>query len=136
MRRSQILAMQSDIVRESAFSIENECGLVRADTWKYNVTAARLGDEPLWQYDLVTEDSVDITVKTVHRAKGESIGAVLYVAKTADVNNLLAGPITEEGRIGYVAVTRACDLLVLAVPASTPDATLVALKSKGFAALE
>jgi hypothetical protein len=65
-------------------------------------------------------------------AKGESIGAVLYVAKTADANNLLAGPGSEEGRIGYVAITRACDLLVLAVPSTAPAAAVAALEAKGF----
>jgi hypothetical protein len=57
---------------------------------------------------------------------------VLHVANTRDVNNLLAGPVGEEGRIGYVAVTRARDLLILAIPANVPEATVGALEGKGF----
>jgi hypothetical protein len=113
-------------------SLEQECNLARLESWKSNVTAARLGDEPLWQKDLIGEAEAGIPVQTVHQAKGETIGAVLYVAKTTDVKNLLAGPCTEEGRIAYVAVTRASDLLMLGIPATTPQATLDALQQKGF----
>lgn len=53
---------------------------------------------------------------TVHKVKGESLEAVLYVAQKGHVRALLNGTGTEEGRIGYVALTRARDLFVLAVP--------------------
>jgi ATP-dependent exoDNAse (exonuclease V) beta subunit len=43
---------------------------------------------------------------------------VLYVAKKPNVQALLAGTDSEEGRIGYVAVTRARNLFWLAVPIS------------------
>jgi len=53
---------------------------------------------------------------TVHKVKGESLEAVLYVAQKGHVRSLLNGTGTEDGRIGYVALTRARDLFVLAVP--------------------
>jgi superfamily I DNA/RNA helicase len=116
-------------------AIEEECGFIRLDTWNYNVTAAKLGDGPLWN-ELLTENSAGISVRTVHRSKGESIGAVLYITKTADINSLLDGPVNEEGRIGYVAVTRACDLLILAVPSSAPKVAIARLQANGVAIWE
>ena len=71
-------------------------------------------------------------LRTVHQVKGESIDAVMYVLKSRDVKNLLAGPVHEEGRIGYVAVTRARDLLIVAVPDTTAPALLGQLQSLGF----
>lgn len=113
-------------------ALEKECGLVRLPTWRNNVTAAEVGDGPLLRADLVENDALGLSIRTVHMVKGKSIGAVLYVAKTADVHSLLAGPGSEEGRIGYVAITRACDLLVLAVPSTAPAASVAALEGKGF----
>ncbi|KPH85975.1 UvrD-helicase domain-containing protein [Komagataeibacter intermedius] len=55
---------------------------------------------------------------TVHKVKGESLEAVLYVAQKGHVRALLDGTSTEEGRIGYVALTRARNLFVLGVPDS------------------
>jgi hypothetical protein len=55
-------------------------------------------------------------VDTVHQVKGESIGAVLYIATERHAQALLGGIDTEDGRIGYVALTRAKDLFWLAVP--------------------
>lgn len=45
---------------------------------------------------------------------------MLYVAKKPHVRALLGGTGTEEGRIGYVALTRAKDIFVLAVPETCP----------------
>lgn len=113
--------------------IKEQCGLGQLATWKHNVTAAKLNDTSLWQNELIPPDVAGITIKTVHRAKGESIGAVLYIANPKDISNLITGPVSEEGRIGYVAVTRARDLLVLAVPASSYKSKSKLLKQKGFA---
>lgn len=55
-------------------------------------------------------------VDTVHQVKGESIGAVLYIATERHAQALLGGIDAEDGRIGYVALTRAKDLFWLAVP--------------------
>ncbi|MGJ5823435.1 UvrD-helicase domain-containing protein [Serratia sp. H402Y] len=59
-----------------------------------------------------------LRVETVHQVKGESIGAVMYVAKKSNIKALLSGTGDEEGRIGYVAITRAKNLFWLAVPQS------------------
>jgi ATP-dependent exoDNAse (exonuclease V) beta subunit len=68
----------------------------------------------------------------VHEVKGQGIDAVLYLAKKADVTHLLAGPSSEEGRIGYVALTRARDLLILAVPNTIGAKSMDHLRSVGF----
>ncbi len=59
-----------------------------------------------------------LRVETVHQVKGESIGAVMYMAKKSNIKALLSGIGDEEGRIGYVAITRAKNLFWLAVPQS------------------
>ena len=87
-------------------AIDKECHLARLSSWTHNVTAKQLSAEPLWKQELIDTETPRYAVKTVHQAKGESIGAVLYVAKTKDVKNLLLGPVGEEGRVGYVAITR------------------------------
>jgi hypothetical protein len=74
----------------------------------------------------------------VHKVKGESLDAVLYVAKKPHVRALLDGTGTEDGRIGYVALTRARDLFVLAGPGSClpefePELQSAGLKRAGLA---
>lgn len=66
--------------------------------------------------DLAATAPATFHVSTVHQVKGESIDAVMYVANKDQIRELINGTTTEVGRIGYVAVTRARDLLVLAVP--------------------
>lgn len=75
-----------------------------------------LCDSPLSSYDNSISIADKIRVDTVHQSKGESIGAVLYVATNEHINAMLAGVNTELGRIGYVALTRARKLFILAVP--------------------
>ena len=112
--------------------IESTCGLVRADKWPLSLKTTDLGDAPLWQGGPISEDVLGVRVATVHKVKGENIGAVLYLATKADIAKLLGGPSTEGGRIGYVAVTRAMDLLVLAIPDSLAPAKRGALEGLGF----
>ncbi|MGD3338393.1 ATP-dependent DNA helicase, partial [Xanthomonas citri pv. citri] len=57
---------------------------------------------------------------------------VLYMATKAHVSALLDGGSTEDGRIGYVAVTRARDLLWLGVPATALKILRADLEAKGF----
>jgi hypothetical protein len=71
-------------------------------------------------------------IDTVHQVKGESLDAVLYLATTKHVQALLAGVDTEDGRIGYVAVTRARNLFWLGVPQEALQKLRPALLSKGF----
>jgi len=68
------------------------------------------------QPDFVMPERLPIRTCTVHQAKGESIDAVMYIADKSHVRALLGGTESETGRIGYVAVTRARNLFVLAVP--------------------
>ena len=112
--------------------IENTVPMKRSATWKNKLTTADLGEDPLLQRDLLSDTSTFIRTRTVHRVKGEGIDAVLYIARKGDLDKMLAGTGTEDGRIGYVAVTRARDLLVLGIPANTSDAVIIDLKSKGF----
>jgi len=66
--------------------------------------------------DLADSDATALRIDTVHKAKGESLDGVLYVATKEHAQALLGGVSTEVGRIGYVAATRARDLLWVAVP--------------------
>ena len=78
------------------------------------------------------DDAPRIQVDTVHQAKGESLDAVLYLANREHANALLAGVDTEVGRIGYVAVTRARNLLWLGVPANALEELRPVLLERGF----
>lgn len=69
---------------------------------------------------------------TVHQAKGESLDAVLYMANKEHVSALLGGVNSEVGRIGYVAVTRARNLLWLGVPANALAELRQSLIEHGF----
>jgi len=112
--------------------IEAETDLMRSDTWTSNVTKKNLLDEPICRASLMGPRSLKVRATTVHQAKGESIRAVLYLAQPKDLRALLEGPIHEEGRVGYVAITRAEDLIVLGIPTSTVGSTVKAVEAKGF----
>lgn len=71
-------------------------------------------------------------VKSVHQSKGQRIDAVLYLLRPKEVRKVLDGPVDEGGRIGYVGLTRAKDLLLLAVPSTTVPALLKRIKATGF----
>jgi hypothetical protein len=83
--------------------------------------------------DLTANALPRIRVDTVHQAKGESLDAVLYLAANKEhASSLLAGVGTELGRIGYVAVTRARNLLWLGIPATSLDELRPSLLARGF----
>ncbi len=82
--------------------------------------------------DLATTNASVIRVSTVHQVKGESIDGVMYVADKAQIQDLINGTNTEVGRIGYVAVTRARNLFVLAVPDNCTDELEPELLRCGF----
>jgi superfamily I DNA/RNA helicase len=93
----------------------------------------RLEERPLVAVrDLAQADATPIRVSTVHKVKGESIGGVMYVVTRAHLTELLDGPNSEVGRIGYVALTRARDLFVLAVPENCLKDFEEVLDAKGF----
>jgi hypothetical protein len=49
-----------------------------------------------------------------------------------DVEAMITGTNDEEGRIGFVAVTRARDLLVIGIPKKTDKDVVDALAQRGF----
>jgi superfamily I DNA/RNA helicase len=108
-------------------------GLATADNLGNKLAKKNLPNAPLVTViDLAAEADSRIRVDTVHQVKGESLDAVLYLANKEHASALLAGVGTELGRIGYVAVTRARDLLWLAVPANALAELQPTLLAHGF----
>lgn len=108
-------------------------GFEVADNLGAKLAKRALEDRPLIEGpDLAEPNAPRFRVSTVHKAKGESLEAVMYVASKEHIRALLSGTGTELGRIGYVAVTRARDLLVLAVPEGALAELEVDLEAKGF----
>jgi superfamily I DNA/RNA helicase len=92
-----------------------------------------LDDRPLVEAaDLAEPDVLQFRVSTVHKVKGESLEAVMYVVNKEHARALLDGTKEELGRIGYVALTRARDLFVLAVPNTAVAELEPDLNYKGF----
>ena len=113
-------------------TLETKCELPYMPKWGYVVTSKGLTEEPLWSQNLATSTVPLPPVKTVHQVKGRSIDAVLYLLRSSDVSKLLAGPIHEDGRIGYVGLTRARDLLVVALPNTTKAEIIERFRCAGF----
>lgn len=87
----------------------------------------------LWSSkNLPAHDVVPLRVDTVHQAKGETLDAVMYVTHKDHAVALLDGVETEVGRIGYVALTRARDLLWLAIPRNALQDLRPRLLARGF----
>lgn len=95
---------------------------------KRALTALPLVEAP----DLAEAEAPRFRVSTVHKVKGESLEAVMYVASKDHIRSLLEGTGTELGRIGYVAVTRARNLFVLAIPEEALPKLHADLELKGF----
>lgn len=94
-------------------------GLQIKDSWGKVVRNTNLSDGPLYaSYSRPELPMPSIRVDTVHKAKGESLDSVLYVVTKPHLDAFLSGTSSEEGRIGYVALTRARDLFVIALPVS------------------
>ncbi len=107
------------VKRAKAFvaSLESKFGLKPGDNLGNKLAKRDLLHQPLIQSpDLAQPAAIQFRVSTVHKVKGESLDGVMYVASKEHVDGLLNGTNTELGRIGYVAVTRARNLFVLAVP--------------------
>jgi len=114
-------------------SLQLKFGLVTADNLGNKLARKGLPNAPLMAGgDLAAALDPGIRVDTVHQVKGESLDAVLYLAAKEHVVALLAGVNTEVGRIGYVAVTRARNLLWLGVPANALAELRPALLASGF----
>jgi len=82
--------------------------------------------------DLAAQDGPRIRTETVHQVKGESIDAVLYIASSGAAKAMMENLETEDGRIGYVAVTRARDLLWVAAPNTALKALKKEFETAGF----
>lgn len=82
--------------------------------------------------DLADRDATALRIDTVHKAKGESLDAVLYMTTKEHAQALLGGVASELGRIGYVAATRARDLLWVAVPHNSLKDLRPQFLAKGF----
>lgn len=82
--------------------------------------------------DLADSDNNALRIDTVHKAKGESLDAVLYMCTKEHAQARLDGVSTEVGRIGYVAATRARDLLWVAVPYNSLNDLRRQFLAKGF----
>lgn len=122
-------------MRELLAKMEKEFGLKTVATFGQRMAKKGLEDIALTGVEAAEKKGPGIRVETVHQVKGESIGAVLYVATKANISALLEGTGTEEGRIGYVALTRARNLFWLAVPNSCLGAMRVRLIEVGFTEL-
>ncbi len=124
-----LLVARVKLVLAEIYSI---CGLAAVATVGQKLNRKGLNDAPLIVGAFQSRAEADIRVETVHGVKGESIRAVMYVASKSQTEELLAGPVTEIGRIGYVAVTRAQDLFLLAVPEKDAQALRPLLAARGF----
>jgi superfamily I DNA/RNA helicase len=108
-------------------------GLQSANNLGNKLAKTGLLDTPLADTSVLASDTdVRIRIDTVHQVKGESLDAVLYITTKEHAAALLAGVDSEVGRIGYVAITRARDLLWLAVPANSLAELTPALVTRGF----
>ncbi len=114
-------------------SLQDKFDLATADNLGNKLAKKGLPNAPLMVgRDLAVANDARIRVDTVHQVKGEGLDAVLYLAAKEHVSALLAGVSTEVGRIGYVAITRAKNLVWLAVPASALAELRPALVASGF----
>lgn len=113
--------------------LETNFGLKSADNIGHKLSKRALPNLPLASVeDLADNDAMALRVDTVHKAKGESLDAVLYMTLKEHAHALLEGVDTEVGRIGYVAATRARDLLWVAVPHNSLKELRPALLARGL----
>lgn len=117
-------------VRVLLAEIEEHYGYKVSGKLGTKLTKKLLPDQSL--ASAVSAQGHGLRVETVHQVKGESIDAVMYVAKKANIKALLSGTGDEEGRIGYVAITRAKNLFWLAVPQSCLKELKANLINAGF----
>lgn len=110
-----------------------EFSLTAGDNLSHKLTKRDLESRPIVQLVDLAQTKVPVfRVSTVHKVKGESIEAVMYVANKEHATLMLEGTATEVGRIGYVALTRARNLFVIAVPENALPELEPALLSRGF----
>lgn len=120
-------------INDLILALEKDHGLKAADNIGRRLAKTGLANAPLIDPSNAPEDKATFRISTVRKVKGESLSGVFYAARKSDIVALLSGPTTEEGRIGYVAVTRARDLFVLGVPLKCREEVKPALIAPGFA---
>lgn len=122
-----------DRVKKLLAKLQTEFNLASKDKIGNKLAKKDLSNQPLAvTVDLADDAEAALRVDTVHQAKGESLDAVLYMALKDHAEEMLSGVSTEVGRIGYVAATRARDLLWVAVPQTSLKQLRPALQAKGF----
>lgn len=113
--------------------VETKFGLKATDNIGRKLSKKALPNVPLVSAeDLGGSEAMALRVDTVHKAKGESLDAVLYITLKEHAQALLDGIGTEVGRIGYVAATRARNLLWVAVPHNSLKELRPTLLAKGL----
>lgn len=122
-----------DRVRLLLESLQKHFALPTADNLGNKLAKTALPNTTLMAIpDLATEPQAMLRIETVHKVKGEGLDALLYLAEKEHAAALLAGVDTELGRIGYVAVTRARNIIWLAVPMKALEELRPALLASGF----
>ena len=112
--------------------VEARTAYCRVESWLHRVKSNKLPDGPLVAADLGQNEWRGLRFGTVHSVKGEGIPAVMYLTQKANLDALIAGTTEEDGRIGFVAVTRARNLLVIAIPKKTSNDAIEALRTLGL----
>ncbi len=126
---AQLLARIKDLLT----NLEKRFGFKQVTNLGNKLSKKALPSTPLiGARDLANSDVSALRIDTVHKAKGESLDAVLYITTREHAEALLGGVGTEVGRIGYVAATRARDLLWVAVPRNSLKELRPQLLSRGF----
>lgn len=113
--------------------LQNQFALSAADNVGNKLARTGLPHTPLMVLpDLGMDPQTNLRVETVHKVKGEGLDALLYLVEKDHAEALLSGVGTELGRIGYVAVTRARNLIWLGVPAGALEELRPMLIARGF----
>lgn len=117
--RSEWHPLLKSRVAELLQLLQRQFSYALGDNIGQKLASKALSDRPIVDFPDLAHGTGELTnVSTVHQVKGESIDAVMYVADRGQIREMLDGTDTELGRIGYVALTRARNLFVLAVPES------------------
>ena len=107
------------------------------ENWRRSIRSNNLPDGCLYQsYSRPNCITSNIRIDTVHKAKGESLDSVLYAVTRSHLDAFLEGTVSEEGRIGYVALTRARYLFVIAIPVACAKTHGSKLAELGIAHLQ
>ncbi|MGP3508670.1 UvrD-helicase domain-containing protein [Paracidovorax citrulli] len=124
-------------VKRLLTNLRAEHGLTPLEKLGNRLKKTDLPSEPLLQQeDPEIAPTGSLRVDTVHQAKGESLDAVLYLCLKEHAQQLLSGVDTEGGRVGYVAATRARDLLWIGVPTTALEQLRPLFLAKGFVEIE